>query len=90
LQHAFRKTIEMQGEKSSFEGIWTHDDDPPAHLDSLRKGQRRCLLVKPVLATWAIRSHIRKETVIEEPFSPPARCMDDKNMGMRGPSMTLF
>ena len=37
----------MQGEKSSFEGIWTHDDDPPAHLDSLRKGQRRCLLVKP-------------------------------------------
>jgi hypothetical protein len=45
-QHAFREAKEIQGEKSSFVGNWPHDD-PLAHLDSLRKGRRRCLLAKP-------------------------------------------
>lgn len=45
-QHAFRETKEIQGEKSSFVGNWPHDD-PLAHLGSLRKGRRRCLLAKP-------------------------------------------
>jgi hypothetical protein len=43
-----------------------------------------------VLATEAIRSNIRKETVIEETFLSPTRRMDGKKMEMRGPPVTLF
>jgi hypothetical protein len=87
LQHAFRKTIEMQGEKSSFEGIWTHDDDPPAHLDSLRKGQRRCLLVKPPFGShgaarlkseqrplWFLRA--QRHEMVQRSRGSAAGCLD--------------
>jgi len=36
----------MQGERSSFSGILTNDDDSLAHLDSLMKGQPSSLLFK--------------------------------------------
>ena len=44
----------------------------------------------PVLATSVIRSHIRKETVIEEPYLSPTRRMNDKKMEMREPPVMLF
>jgi hypothetical protein len=37
----------MQGERSSFEGIWTDDDDPLERIDSLMKGRPSSLLFKP-------------------------------------------
>src|SRR5689334_16697142 len=46
-QHARWETIEMQGEKSPFEGIVTNNDDTLAHLDSLLKGRPSFLLSKP-------------------------------------------
>ncbi len=46
----------MQGQRSSFKGLLTIDDDTRALLDSLMHGRRRSLRFKPVLATWIIRS----------------------------------
>ena len=62
----------MQGQWSSFKGLWTIDDDTHALLDSLMHGRRRRLRFKPpfdshgadllrwdelpVMATWVIRS----------------------------------
>ena len=37
----------MQGDRSSFEGIWTNDDDTLAHINLLMKGRPRFLLFKP-------------------------------------------
>jgi hypothetical protein len=43
-----------------------------------------------VLAAWDIHSKIRKETVMEEPFSPPDWCVDGKKNELREPPVTLF
>ena len=37
----------MQGDRSSFEGIWTNDDDTLAHINLLMKGRPRLLLFQP-------------------------------------------
>jgi hypothetical protein len=46
-QHALRKTIWMPSERSSFEGIWTNDDDTLAQLDPLMHGRLRWILFTP-------------------------------------------
>src|SRR5260221_14776312 len=37
----------LDGERSSFDGFWTYDDDPLGRIDSLMKGRLRSLLLKP-------------------------------------------
>ncbi len=63
-QRALRKTIWMPRERSSFEGIWTNDNDTLAQLDPLMHGRLRWILFQPVLATCGIR---RPELACENP-----------------------
>ncbi len=46
-QHALRKTIWMPSERSSFEGIWTTDNDTLAQLDPLMHGRLRWIRFTP-------------------------------------------
>jgi hypothetical protein len=46
-QQTLWETLWMQGERSSFQGIWTDDDDPLERIDSLMKGRPSSLLFKP-------------------------------------------
>jgi hypothetical protein len=61
----------MQGDRSSFEGIWTNDDDTLAHINLLMKGRPRFLLFKPPFDSHG-GAHPRSER--RSPCPPHVEC----------------